>query len=305
MFRIVALEHCFESASSSPTPNSAPSDLRKQKRQHEEDTNNFYVSPPTFFGSQTNKQASNYKAKDSEKIYHIIIIIIIFLSFGGSSFLFVCSVLPASEHDVVRLKRLTRVFPGIPLGRFTPQVGSASSLNGFTANADVKILAVLSSVHPPVIRPNDTAAPPFAQQHGSTSPSPPPEEERGAGRSTPPESSGVAMAGQRRPRDAYDENPNSDDPTSGMNLDSSVMTGGAFKYRGVEVPNSEAEGGTQQIRARCVGPSSADRTPTPKRSIYVRVQYGQSMIETLPLELMRGRHPQVLIDYLLGGSMWC
>lgn len=42
----------------------------------------------------------------------------------------------------------------------------------------------------------------------------------------------------------------------------------------------------------------------PERYIYFRLQYDKSCIETLPLELMRERHPQVLIDYLLSSSMW-
>lgn len=42
----------------------------------------------------------------------------------------------------------------------------------------------------------------------------------------------------------------------------------------------------------------------PKRSVYVRVQYDRTLIETLPLEIMREKHPQVLIDYLLSTSVW-
>lgn len=41
-----------------------------------------------------------------------------------------------------------------------------------------------------------------------------------------------------------------------------------------------------------------------QRHIYIRLQYDKSCIETLPLELMRERHPQVLIDYLLSNSLW-
>lgn len=41
-----------------------------------------------------------------------------------------------------------------------------------------------------------------------------------------------------------------------------------------------------------------------RRTIYVRVQYDRACIETLPLQIMRERHPQILIDYLLGSCMW-
>lgn len=44
--------------------------------------------------------------------------------------------------------------------------------------------------------------------------------------------------------------------------------------------------------------------PPPLRTVYVRMQYDKACIETLPLEVMRLRHPQLLIDCLLGNSMW-
>lgn len=41
-----------------------------------------------------------------------------------------------------------------------------------------------------------------------------------------------------------------------------------------------------------------------KRSVYVRVQYDKTLIETLPIEIARERHPQQLIDYLLTTAVW-
>nr|CCC95754.1 hypothetical protein, unlikely [Trypanosoma congolense IL3000] len=43
---------------------------------------------------------------------------------------------------------------------------------------------------------------------------------------------------------------------------------------------------------------------TAKRSIYVRVQFEKAVIDTLPLEVMREKYPQVLIDYLLSTAVW-
>lgn len=44
--------------------------------------------------------------------------------------------------------------------------------------------------------------------------------------------------------------------------------------------------------------------PRRQRHLYVRVQYDKTLVETLPVEVMRERHPQVLIDYLLSCSVW-
>ncbi|CAM39808.1 conserved hypothetical protein [Leishmania braziliensis MHOM/BR/75/M2904] len=44
--------------------------------------------------------------------------------------------------------------------------------------------------------------------------------------------------------------------------------------------------------------------PAPTATLYVRVQYDKSLITTLPIEVMRAQHPQVLIDYLLAMSVW-
>ncbi|KAH9600258.1 hypothetical protein LSM04_000864 [Trypanosoma melophagium] len=41
-----------------------------------------------------------------------------------------------------------------------------------------------------------------------------------------------------------------------------------------------------------------------KRHIYVRVQFDKVLIDTLPLEVMREKYPQVLIDYLLSTAVW-
>ncbi|EPY26950.1 hypothetical protein STCU_05997 [Strigomonas culicis] len=41
-----------------------------------------------------------------------------------------------------------------------------------------------------------------------------------------------------------------------------------------------------------------------QRRLYVRVQYDEVLVETLPLEVMRVRHPQVLIDFLLSTALW-
>lgn len=61
-------------------------------------------------------------------------------------------------------------------------------------------------------------------------------------------------------------------------------------------------------RARDETDDRKERIPMTKpcggRSIYVRLQYDKTCIETLPLEVLRERHPQLLIDYLLGSSMW-
>ncbi|KEG12444.1 hypothetical protein DQ04_01711070 [Trypanosoma grayi] len=41
-----------------------------------------------------------------------------------------------------------------------------------------------------------------------------------------------------------------------------------------------------------------------KRHIYVRVQFDKTLVDTLPLEVMREKYPQVLIDYLLSTAVW-
>ncbi|RNF21518.1 uncharacterized protein Tco025E_03367 [Trypanosoma conorhini] len=41
-----------------------------------------------------------------------------------------------------------------------------------------------------------------------------------------------------------------------------------------------------------------------KRHIYVRVQFNKVLVDTVPLEVMREKYPQVLIDYLLSTAVW-
>ncbi|CBH18211.1 hypothetical protein, conserved [Trypanosoma brucei gambiense DAL972] len=41
-----------------------------------------------------------------------------------------------------------------------------------------------------------------------------------------------------------------------------------------------------------------------RRNIYVRVQIDKMTIEMLPLDVMRRKYPQVLIDYLLATAAW-
>lgn len=73
-----------------------------------------------------------------------------------------------------------------------------------------------------------------------------------------------------------------------------------------EKPSLPAEGGAASSTSLCVSDDSgSDGTPQhQKASIYVRVQYDKALISTLPLEVMRVRHPQLLIDYLLSMSVW-
>lgn len=52
------------------------------------------------------------------------------------------------------------------------------------------------------------------------------------------------------------------------------------------------------------GTTSQDPATRRLRTLYVRAQYDETIIETLPLELFRERHPQVLLDYLLSCSCW-
>ncbi|KAF8283155.1 hypothetical protein TcG_01757 [Trypanosoma cruzi] len=41
-----------------------------------------------------------------------------------------------------------------------------------------------------------------------------------------------------------------------------------------------------------------------KRHIYVRVQFNKVLVDTVPLEVIREKYPQVLIDYLLSTAVW-
>ncbi|ORC87008.1 uncharacterized protein TM35_000241580 [Trypanosoma theileri] len=49
---------------------------------------------------------------------------------------------------------------------------------------------------------------------------------------------------------------------------------------------------------------SSGQQSSEKRHIYVRIQFDKVLIDTLPLEVMREKYPQVLIDFLLSTAVW-
>ncbi|KAG8348629.1 hypothetical protein ERJ75_001251900 [Trypanosoma vivax] len=62
-------------------------------------------------------------------------------------------------------------------------------------------------------------------------------------------------------------------------------------------PRSEGQS-TVAVEPQC------SKEPTAKRRLYVRVQFERAGVDTLPLEVMREKYPQVLIDFLLSTAVW-
>lgn len=213
------------------------------------------------------------------------------------------------EDQLYRFRRYTRVFPLVPYARHTPRVGcsvvadSKSATQSSTSKphgggSSVKILALLCSKQPP-------------QQKTETS--------------TKTELSDLAIPRRKRSRDSVEEK---EVPLTGRPIDTAApaSVGTAFSTctdpaasesspdgseRKLSLRATEALEHVQADESTIPSPMTvleanrANDSSTPAQShLYVRVQYDRALITTLPIEVMRKQHPQVLIDYLLSMSVW-
>lgn len=188
------------------------------------------------------------------------------------------------EEQLIEMKRFMRLFPSLPFAKYVSQVGAAQSgptqagTNSVYLNAGVKILAIFSSTRRPAASCRDigSSSSPTVKSSGS----------HGLG------------IGQKRPRDEQVSvstvNPERVTPHDSCQSSSNNV---------ISV-QSKVEKEDNLIFSPPSTMNRQNKSDAPCRTIYVRVQYDKTFIETLPLELMRVRHPQVLIDYLLGSSMW-
>ncbi|RNF05993.1 hypothetical protein TraAM80_04239 [Trypanosoma rangeli] len=78
--------------------------------------------------------------------------------------------------------------------------------------------------------------------------------------------------------------------------------GGGGTNTKVEMQHREGEAvSANEILGERGGDGMGDSS---KRHIYVRVQFNKALVDTMPLEVMREKYPQVLIDYLLSTAVW-
>ncbi|CAD2218746.1 hypothetical protein, conserved [Angomonas deanei] len=179
------------------------------------------------------------------------------------------------EEDLVAMRKYSRVFPEVPFSRHTPHTGvytcGANAANN-TTPSEVVILGIFCSVkkdpirhnNVPVCRPVDSERLPSTPSH-------------------------------KRSRDEMDS-PDSPPPPRRLKLS-------------LKPKNSDHHEAQEQLVASATAVKETNAgdnsTATGKtRHIYIRVMYNKSIVETLPLEIMRVRHPQILIDYLLSTTVW-
>ncbi|KPI84307.1 hypothetical protein ABL78_6650 [Leptomonas seymouri] len=193
------------------------------------------------------------------------------------------------EDQLRTFRRYSRVFPTVPYARHAPRVGCSvvadtksavhsTSTKCRSNGSSVKILALLCSKSPQPIR---------------TAPS---SSKRARGDPTNEDSQGKVPRNETSRSKAID----------------SVAAGDGFKASSEFSSASAVEDckDVQEGKSASPGPAVASASDTveseqsAKLHVYVRVQYDRALITTLPIEVMRQQHPQVLIDYLLSMSVW-
>ncbi|CCW68581.1 unnamed protein product [Phytomonas sp. Hart1] len=202
-----------------------------------------------------------------------------------------------TEDDVLGYLSHSRAFPYLPFAKHVPKAGCSTAHTQYFANnnsplstlltsSSVKILALLCS----------TTKQPAHQPSTSTV-----SLVRGSLDTTKEPSVGIDKAENNEDDPPHKRRRLSNDAKNGGN---SVKNMSSTSMEGEKVPLKRSDsptgsGNTQEVKSGHEGgPDSA------MRRIYVRVQYDKALIETLPLEIMRERHPQILIDYLLSCSVW-
>ncbi|KPA85140.1 hypothetical protein ABB37_01523 [Leptomonas pyrrhocoris] len=193
-------------------------------------------------------------------------------------------------------RRYSRIFPSVPYGRHAARVGCSvvadaksavnSSSSKYHANgSSVKILALLCSKQPQPMNteasvPNTATPPRKRVRHDSV-------EDANAEKVPRNESALSSAIGSVA-------------SGGGASTSSELLSVSAVEERHRTQESNDAApepATTSAVNTEASGPSA-------KSHVYVRVQYDRALIATLPIEVMRQQHPQVLIDYLLSMSVW-
>ncbi|KAG5474507.1 hypothetical protein LSCM1_03293 [Leishmania martiniquensis] len=214
-------------------------------------------------------------------------------------------------------RRYTRVFPATAYAHHTPRVGcsvatdarhtpSTSPASSASRTGSVRVVALLCSKMPPRAITAGTTP----KKRSTSSPTPPAESRKHPREDCVDDGDASALsrtytAPSKPPRgaDGKREGPDADDlyaPALSGDPPVTVASSAAVHH--------EAETRTTVTnaveRSSPTAASCGASEPEPTASLYVRVQYDKTLITTLPIEVMRVQHPQVLIDYLLSMSVW-
>lgn len=240
------------------------------------------------------------------------------------------------EEELLKIKSYTRALPSLPYGRYVSQAGTAGSTTAFQNSSSlylhsrVKVLAIFASTRRPCqIEPSgeeetslwcgrkcssDVGRAPmrlFNSQENCDNRDKIPEE---TALRTESVTNPVVVGSLSSLRDS-DSRSNIGHPGSSLDPDSAQTTLSTASFAEINSLRQKRIRDWEDDNGDCIHAAKkiqkGDKTTTfssdeqkPERHIYFRLQYDKSCIETLPLELMRERHPQVLIDYLLSSSMW-
>lgn len=190
------------------------------------------------------------------------------------------------EDQLRAFRRYSRVFPSVPYGRHAARVGCSLAANVKSAVptqfskvhhsvSHVKILALLCS----------KSAPHCEATH------------------LPTES--VSSTRKRQRNEEDDDKEDSEHPvaerSSPKTADDPLLADGDAQDSNRAAPQPSP---SQPATTSATIADSAEARLSQKGHVYVRVQYDRALITTLPIEVMRKQHPQVLIDYLLSMSVW-
>lgn len=183
------------------------------------------------------------------------------------------------EDQLRTFRRYSRVFPSVPYARHAPRVGCSvvadaktsahsSSSKSHGNGSSVKILALLCTKQPTATTLSSDATP--ANKRG---------------REEVPDELLVEEKEKRV---------------------KSEDVGSSHHLREQETAEADVTSTTNKkaLHPASLTPAPGEATTEAKSHLYVRVQYDRALITTLPIEVMRKQHPQVLIDYLLSMSVW-
>ncbi|CAJ1990419.1 CS-J3C [Leishmania donovani] len=216
-------------------------------------------------------------------------------------------------------RRYTRVFPATAYARHTPRVGcsvatdarstTCTSLSSAASRTScVKILALLCSKEPSQATTADTtpekcSALPTSAQSLAVS-----HKRTRGGCVDSRDASALEQTSTASPeprRGAEVKRVRSDTDGVSAPAESSGSPTTAASSAAIKQEAETRTTVTNAAEGNAAAAASCDTTePTPTASLYVRVQYDKAVITTLPIEVMRVQHPQVLIDYLLSMSVW-
>lgn len=248
------------------------------------------------------------------------------------------------EDQLRRFRRYSRVFPAAPYARHTPRVGcsvATDALPGFgggiavphtaAKGSAVKVLALLCSKShgctssdrgvsrsggapsssPSPSTPTPPAPLPSSKATSRKRPRGDAEEATEAPAQThldgvasaPADSPASATPLKTEPCPSLDA-PAAPSPRSDPPAPAATRAEAPVKREALEEESCGDADGVPAVGEASSTRSDAASAATPTASLYVRVQYDKALITTLPVEVMRTQHPQVLIDYLLSMSVW-